>query len=27
VVIRLYLLKPTALDGSWTPPPLEPIMN
>jgi hypothetical protein len=27
VVMRLYLPGPTALDGSWTPPPLEPVMN
>ena len=27
VVMRLYLPGPAALDGSWTPPPLEPVMN
>jgi hypothetical protein len=27
VVMRLYLPGPTALDGSWTPPPLEPVMD
>ena len=27
VVMRLYLPEPKALDGSWTPPPLEPVMN
>ena len=27
VVMRLYLPGPSALDGSWTPPPLEPVVN
>jgi hypothetical protein len=27
MVLRLYLPVPAALDGSWTAPPLEPVMN
>jgi hypothetical protein len=27
VVMRLYLPGPEALDGSWTPPPLEPVTD